>query len=77
MRIKLTKSYWGYKAGTEMDVDLLNANLLINLGVAEALDSHNSALVNGYNKNDKKSVDEAPSDKMVRRGDTRRKSKVK
>jgi hypothetical protein len=76
MRIKLTKSYWGYKAGSEMDVDILNANLLINLGIAE-LDSHNSALVNGYNKNDKKSVDEVPSDKMVRRGDTRRKSKVK
>jgi hypothetical protein len=77
MRIKLTKSYWGYKVGTEMDVDILNANLLINLGIAEVLDSHNSTLVNGYNKNDKKSVDEAPKDKMVRRGDTRRKSKVK
>jgi hypothetical protein len=75
MRIKLTKSYWGYKAGSEMDVDILNAHLLINLGMAE-LDSHNSTLVNGY-ENDKKSVDEAPSDKMVRRGDTRRKSKVK
>ena len=66
MRIKFKQDVGENKEGSETNVKDWIAEIMIRDGQAIELDSHNSIA---------KSIDDAPN-KMIKRGDTRRKSKV-
>lgn len=77
MKIRLIQNYERNIRGDILTVQHDVGDRLIKLGIAVYEPDHNSTLVSPSNEEKtKKTVDEAPRDKMVRRGGTRRKSRV-
>ena len=68
MKIRLIHNYDGHFRGDILTVQHDIGDSLIKLGIAMYEPDQNSIA---------KTIDEAPRDKMVRQGSTRRKSKVK